>query len=264
MRCASSNPSPSVAGPADTAIAAETSPRAMPKTPVMALSTDRLKAVGETGWPSSMSARMPAVRRSSPWREANTMRAFGTSDTQSCATLSALFESELRRRRTIGSIKPMSGDDAESEPMAGQQDQRATGIVQCKSGISVFACGAPPWPHAARRPARGGRIAHARDVCLDPIRSRCCRLIWVSARAVMPAGICLSERLLFPNPGPNHTEKSLRKTTTCGISYDRSDECGKRPGAVKTRRRITAPFNRAPLLPNDSAPRDWGDMKRSF
>jgi hypothetical protein len=54
---------------------------------------------------------------------------------QSCATLSAAFDRELRRRRTIGSIKPVSGFVAD---MGDQKDQYATGMVQRKSGISVF------------------------------------------------------------------------------------------------------------------------------
>jgi hypothetical protein len=147
-------------------MAGEVSPRAMPNTPLMALSTDKLNAVGETGAAFSISARMPAVRRNSPCREAKTIRARGTPAAQSCATFSALLESVLRRRRTIGSIKPISGDDIESAPMAGQQDQRATGIVQCKSGISVFACGALPVAAVCAVPGAGPAVAHQRNTRL--------------------------------------------------------------------------------------------------
>src|SRR5258707_6676235 len=107
----------------------------MPNTPVMAFSTDRLKAVGETGSPVLMVRRMSVVRRNSPWREANTTLTSSCA-TQSCATFRATLDSVLRRRRTIGSIKPMSGA---ADAAAGQLDQRATGMVQCRSGISVFA-----------------------------------------------------------------------------------------------------------------------------
>src|SRR5579864_953109 len=118
------------------ALAADRSRRAMLNTPVIALRTDRLNAVGETGSPALIVRRMSVVRRNSPCRDANTTRTPARSPVQSCATLSAARDSVLRRRRTIGSIKPISGAVAAT---AGQEDQRATGMVQCRSGISVFA-----------------------------------------------------------------------------------------------------------------------------
>nr|CUV13116.1 protein of unknown function [Ralstonia solanacearum] len=125
-------------GPAEIAVAAALSRRAMLNIPLMAFSTDRLNAVGETGSALPMSSRTLVERRSSPCRDAKTTRTSGKSAAQSCATFSALLESELKRRRTIGSIKLISGD-VDSDSLPSQQDQRATGIVQCKSGISVFA-----------------------------------------------------------------------------------------------------------------------------
>jgi hypothetical protein len=98
------------------------------------LSTERLKAFGETGSAAVMSRKMSVVRRSSPCRDANTIRTACWPLAQSYATLSAARERELRRRRTIGSIKLASGGVAE---VADQKDQWATGMVQRKSGISV-------------------------------------------------------------------------------------------------------------------------------
>src|SRR5471030_2555655 len=128
--CASSKANPSVSAPAEIALAGERSPRAIPNMPVIALRTDRLKAVGETGSPVLMARSISVVRRSSPCRDANTTRTRSSSATQSWATFRALRDRLLRRRRTIGSMKLISAVAA-----AAVADHLETGMVQRRSCI---------------------------------------------------------------------------------------------------------------------------------
>ena len=134
--CASSRARPSVSSPAESALAGARSPRAIPSTPVIAFSTERLKAVGETGSFWLRARRMSVVRLSSPCREAKTRRTpspcawSAGSGRQSCATFSAARERLLSRRRTIGSMKPTS-----AAPVTAT-DQRMTGRVQRRASMA--------------------------------------------------------------------------------------------------------------------------------